>query len=428
MIQSNELFNFAEKLFPYDRSITGEGVRKTLREMQRIIPELKIHSVRSGENAFDWVVPQEWKVRSAYIITPDGKKICDFSVNNLHIIGYSTSVEAEMSLQELQDHLYSLPDQPTAIPYLTSYYERRWGFCIKHKDRIKLKDGKYQVHIDAMHFDGVLNYGELLIKGKSNREVLISTYICHPSLANNELSGPVVCTYLAKWISETCILEHTYRFIFVPETIGSIVYLSRNMNLLKERVVAGFNVSCVGDERDYSYLPSRNGDTLSDRVAKHVLKWSVKSFSSYRWEDRGSDERQYCAPGVDLPVCSIMRTKYGAYPEYHTSLDQLGTVVTEAGLYDSFKLYQNIVKCIEINKKYRTSILCEPQLGKRGLYPNLSTKIRPKETKMMMNFISWCDGNHSALDIAERLEIPLINLQNTINLLVENRIVSQETE
>jgi aminopeptidase-like protein len=248
--------------------------------------------VSSGTNVFDWVVPKEWLVKEAYIVSPNGKKICEFKVDNLHLLGYSTSFEGNVNLEELKEHLYTLPEQPEAIPYITSYYKERWGFCLSQNQYDQLEDGEYYVKIDAIHFDGVLNYAELIIPGKSEKEVFLSTYVCHPSMANNELSGPTVVTFLAKWLSELSERDYTYRIVFIPETIGSITYLSLHYNEMKEKTISGFNVSCVGDDRAYSYLPSRNGNTLSDHIAKHILKHIDPNFKSYSWLDRGSDERQ----------------------------------------------------------------------------------------------------------------------------------------
>ncbi len=419
-----DIYDFAQKLWPINRSITGEGVRQTLYEIKEILPSLQVHSVASNTKVFDWTVPKEWIVHEAYLITPKGEKICDFKENNLHLLGYSIPFKGELSLDELKKNLYTLPDQPNAIPYLTSYYKERWGFCLSQEQLEKLEDGKYKVHIDTKLFDGVLNFAELLIKGKSEEEVFISTYICHPSMANNELSGPTVVTFLAKWLAQFKSLNYSYRIIFIPETIGSITYLSLHHEEMKSKVVAGFNVSCVGDDRTYSYLPSRNGNTISDLVAKHVLKWTDPNFHIYSWLDRGSDERQYCAPGIDLPIATIMRTKYGEYPESHTSLDDLINVVTPQGLNGGYWALRRALEIIEKNKKYKVSVMCEPQMGKRGLYPSLSTKTPQQDVILMMNFISLCDGNCTLIEIAEKLNVPTWELYDLVNLLESHKIIS----
>jgi len=266
-----EIYEFAKELWPINRSITGEGVRKTLELIKQHLPDLEIKSIPSGTQVFDWIVPKEWHATEAYIVTPSGKKICDFKDNNLHLLGYSTSFDGRISLEELKEHLYTLPEQPEAIPYITSYYKERWGFCLSQDEYDQLEGGEYRVKIEAKDFDGVLNYAELILPGESQEEVFLSTYICHPSMANNELSGPTVVTYLTKWLSKLSNRYYTYRIVFIPETIGSITYLSLNYKEMREKTIAGFNVSCVGDDRAYSYLPSRNGNTLSDNVAKHIL-------------------------------------------------------------------------------------------------------------------------------------------------------------
>lgn len=419
----DEIHALAQRLWKINRSITGEGVRETLSVIKDIIPSLKIHSVPSDTSVFDWTVPKEWKVNDAYIVTPDGEKICKFTDNNLHLIGYSIPFKGRMSLAQLKDHLYTLPDQPNAIPYITSYYKERWGFCLTQEQFDCLIDGEYEVFIDSELFHGELNYGEILIKGESDKEIFLSTYICHPSMANNELSGPTVLTFLAKWLAEQVKPRYSYRIIFIPETIGSITYLSFNYKQMKKRVVAGFNVTCVGDDRAYSYVPSRDGDTISDQIALHVLKWTDKNFVHYTWFDRGSDERQYCSPGIDLPIASIIRTKYGRYPEYHTSLDDLETVVTPNGLNGGYWALRRAVEALERNKNYRVSVLGEPQMGKRGLYPNLSTKSSKKEVRMMMNFISLCDGKTSLLNIAEKLNVPIWDLYDLCAELEKHRLI-----
>ena len=419
----NDIHNFAKQLWKINRSITGEGVRETLDRIRCHLPSLKVNSVATGTKVFDWVVPREWYVNEAYIITPNGEKICNFNENNLHLLGYSVPFEGELDYYELKKYLHTLPEQPNAIPYITSYYKERWGFCLSQNQFNNLKNGKYYIKIDTRLFDGVLNYGELIIKGKSTKEVFISTYICHPTMANNEISGPTVVTYLAKWLLELKQLDYTYRIIFIPETIGSITYLSIHHNHLKENVFAGFNVSCIGDDRAYSYLPSRNGNTLSDYIAKHVLKNTDPNYKSYTWFDRGSDERQYCAPGIDLPIASIMRTKYGQYPEYHTSLDDLVNVVTPEGLDGGYWALRKAIETIERSKKYRVTVICEPQMSKRGLYPTLSTKNSGEKVSLMMDLISLCDGNKSLLDIAEVLGVPVWDLYDLTDTLVSHKIL-----
>ena len=421
----NNIYQLAQELWPINRSITGDGVRETLKIISNHLPQLKIKSIASGTQVFDWTVPKEWSVKEAYIITPAGEKICDFSENNLHIVGYSVPFEGEMSLDELKKHLYTLPAQPDAIPYVTSYYKERWGFCLSHKKFDSLKNGNYKVVVNSKLFDGELNYGELLIKGKKDKEIFLSTYICHPSMANNELSGPTVVTFLSKWLQEIEETQYSYRIVFIPETIGSISYLSQNYKTMKKKILAGFNVSCVGDDRAYSYLPSRNGNTISDLIAKHVLKWIDPDFIEYSWLDRGSDERQYCAPGIDLPIASILRTKYGRYPEYHTSLDNLENVVTPNGLDGGYWAIRKAIEAIEKNKNYKITVLCEPQMGKRSLYPTLSNKNEDKEVNMMMNFITYCDGQTSLLEVADKLNVPIWELYDLINILNSHNLLEE---
>ena len=413
-----DMHNLCQKLFPICRSLTGDGFRESLTTLKNELGlvNLQVFEVPTGTKCFDWEVPKEWNIRDAYVIDPNGKKICDFKVSNLHVVGYSTPIDQDISLEELQEHLYSLPEQPTAIPYITSYYKERWGFCISQIERDKLVAGQYKVYIDSDLTDGSLTYGELIIPGGTEQEVFLSSYLCHPSMANNELSGPVVTLTLAKWLLSLKSRKYTYRIIIIPETIGSITYLSRNYKTMKKNIVAGFNVSCVGDDRAYSYLPSKEGNTLADMVATHVLKHSHPDFISYSFLDRQSDERQYCSSGIDLPLCSIMRTKYGCYPEYHTSLDDL-TLVTPTGLFGAYEVLRRSIECLESNESLVTTVLCEPQLGKRGLYPTISTKASSSIVKDMMNFISYCDGRYTNLEIAEKINVPLWELEGIISNL-----------
>jgi aminopeptidase-like protein len=419
-----EIHDLCARLFNINRSITGDGVRKTLAILKEFMPDLTITEVPSGTSVFDWTIPKEWRVNDAYIVTPSGEKICSFKENNLHLVGYSVPVRKKLNLSELQDNLYSLPEQRTAIPYITSYYKERWGFCLTQEQRDALEPGEYEVFIDSELFDGSLSYGELLIPGKSHKEIFISTYICHPSMANNELSGPTVATFIAKWLLAMPLNRYTYRFVFIPESIGSIAYLSQNKDRLKSNVFAGFNVTCVGDNRDYSYLPSRNGNTISDLVSKHVLKHICPTYKKYRWTDRGSDEQQYCSPGIDLPIASIMRTKYGNYEEYHTSLDDLEHVVTPEGLEGGYTALKLALEILEENRYPKVNFFCVPQLGKRGLYPTLSTKTSGIEVVLMLDVISWSDGSKSILDIAEICEVPVWEIYPIINRLTEHKILT----
>lgn len=411
-----DAYRLMVELFPICRSITGKGVRETLARIKEHIP-LEIHEIPSGTKAFDWEVPKEWNIRDAFILDEQGNKVVDFKKNNLHVVGYSIPVDKWLTLSELQEHLHSLSEQPDAIPYVTSYYKEYWGFCICHNERERLREGRYRVVIDSELKDGYLTYGEYIVQGRTPQEVFLSTYVCHPSMANNELSGPVLTTFLAKWIA-SAPRRYTYRIVFVPETIGSITYLSRNLDEMRNNIIAGFNVSCVGDERTYSYLASRYGNTFADKVALNILKFKHPDFIKYSFLDRGSDERQYCSPGVDLPLVTLTRSKYGAYPEYHTSLDNLD-LVTPKGLTGSYELLTDCIKLIERNAKVKISCYGEPQLGKRGLYPNLSTKTSGASVRDMMNFIAYADGSNDLIDISNTIGVPVWELYPIVDKLLE---------
>lgn len=417
-----EMHELCRELFPICRSITGDGLRQSLAILQNHVPDMKLIEVPTGTTCFDWEVPKEWNIKDAYIITPSGNKICNFKQSNLHVVGYSTPINKSITLNELQEHLYSLPEQPDAIPYITSYYKEHWGFCLSQKERDQLAQGEYQVFIDSDLKNGSLTYGELIIPGDSEKEIFISSYLCHPSMANNELSGPIITTFLAKWASGLENRKYTYRIIIIPETIGSITYLSRNQEILQRNVVAGFNVTCIGDDRAYSYLPSRQENTFADKAALHVLKHMHPDYVNYSFLDRGSDERQYCSPGIDLPVCSIMRTKYGCYPEYHTSLDDLN-LVTPTGLLGGYEVLKKAIECLEMDEVLCPIVLCEPQLGKRGLYPTISTKSRGVQVRNMMNLLAYCDGSLSNLEIAEKINVPLWDLKEIIENLKKEGVL-----
>jgi aminopeptidase-like protein len=420
-----EMHRLMAELFPICRSITGDGVRETLKVIQRHVP-VRMFEVPSGTRVFDWTVPNEWNIRDAYIANERGERIVDFRENNLHVVGYSTPVDKTVSLAELQVHLYSLENQPDAIPYITSYYEERWGFCLTHNQRTSLKDATYRVFIDSELKKGSLTYGEMTIPGASKEEVFISTYICHPSMANNELSGPSVTTMLARWIASEP-RRYTYRIIFVPETIGSITYLSKHVERMKKKVVAGFNVTCIGDERAYSFVPSRNGKTLADRAALNILTFTHPDFIRYSFLDRGSDERQYCSPGVDLPVVSVMRSKYREYPEYHTSLDNLD-FVTPAGLQGGFEVIRDCIELLERNRVYCMTCLCEPQLGRHGLFPTIGSKDSHRVTTDMLNFIAYADGANDLIDISTIINVPVRGLYAVVDKLLAAGLLATTTE
>ncbi len=416
------MISLMRELWPICRSITGAGVRESLSIIQRHLPTMNVKEIPTGTSCSDWRVPKEWVIRDAYIINPQGEKIVDFKMCNLHVVGYSIAVDKTMDLESLQAHLYSLPEQPSAIPYVTSYYKENWGFCLSHELRESLAPGCYQVKIDSELVDGSLSYGELVIPGFTDEEVLLSTYICHPSMANNELSGPCLAVALAAWLS-TQQLRYTYRILFLPETIGAICYISKHLKVLKSKVQVGYVLTCVGDERAWSLLPSRKGNTLSDKIARHILGYLAPDYKEYSFLERGSDERQYCSPGVDLPIASVMRSKYATYPEYHTSLDNFD-LVTESGMQSSFNVYQHILQAMEYHCFPKTRILCEPKMSDRGLRSPISQVGSAMNSRNMMNLIAYSDGVTSLLDIANIVGVPIWELFSAAQLLETQQILN----
>jgi aminopeptidase-like protein len=419
----DEILAFAKELYPINRSLTGSGVRETLRRIGHHLPELQSLEVSSGSSAFDWTIPDEWEISEAYLEDPSGKRIIDFANHNLHVIGYSSPVDITISLDELQGHLHSIPEMPDAIPYVTSYYADRWGFCISHRQRVGLQQGNYRAVIRSRKFRGVMNYGELVIPGNSEKEVLLSTYVCHPSMANNETSGPAVLTFVGKWLLEHS-RRYTYRIIFAPETIGAIHYISKNLNHLKQNVIAGFNVSCVGDDRSYSFVESRKGATLADRIAEHVLPRLSSSYVRHSFLERQSDERQYGSVLVDLPFIALCRTKYGCYEEYHTSMDDF-SVVTATGLEGGFNLLTKCITALESNRTFVATTICEPQLGKRGLYPTLGGGKVSASVNTLLNVLEYCDGRDDLLTIAERCGLPITTIAEAAELLEKNGLLRE---
>jgi len=403
-----ELAWYFDRLWPILRSITGPGVRQTHDILAEIVPLRRIE-VPTGTKVFDWTIPREWTARAAYVVTPDKQKILDLADNNLHLVNYSVPFRGRITKEELDRHLHSLPELPQAIPYVTSYFAERWGFCLPHTQRQTLPAGEYDVLIDTEMSDGALTISDAVLPGESDREVLISTYTCHPSMANNELSGPLVAAFLYRRLAATKKRRLSYRFVFLPETIGSIAYLALHGQEIKQRVVAGYVVTCIGDAGAFTYKRSRRGQSLADRAAEYVLKTSAANnhkivpFVPFQ----GSDERQYCSPGFDLPVGSIMRTMYEQYREYHTSMDDRDFVSFSA-MARSVDLCYEVCRLIDRNCRFMNLMpYGEPQLGQRGLYPTIGAARSRKEfTKALMWVLNLADGEHDLLTMAERSQMP----------------------
>lgn len=419
-----KMYKLVEELYPICRSITGNGVRKTLEIIKKSI-QLTIHEVKTGTPVFDWSVPKEWNINDAYIIDPHGNKIIDFKENNLHVLNYSVPIRAKLSLEELKNHLYTLPDHPDWIPYRTSYYQENWGFCLKHNQFLELEDGDYEVVIDSSLSNGHLTYGEYVVKGETEEEVLLSCHICHPSLCNDNLSGISLMTFLAQQLSRL-ELRYTYRFLFIPVTIGSITWLSKNEETTK-RIRHGLVVVCVGDPGPYTYKRSRHGYADIDRAVINVLTTMELPHNIIDFYPYGYDERQYCSPGFNLNIGSLSRSTHGSYPEYHTSADNLD-FINEKALEESLNTYLSVMEILENNKKYlNTNPKCEPQLGKRGLYGGTGGSFKnDKNFQMSLLWIlNMSDGHNSLLDISERSGIPFSMIKiaaeelRKVNLLME---------
>lgn len=416
--------SYFDRLFPICRSITGNGVRETMMILNEIIP-LDIFEVPTGTKCFDWEVPNEWNINDAYIIAPDGRKIADFKSHNLHIVNYSIPIQKEMSYDELLPHLHTLPHMPTAIPYYTSYYKETWGFCMTHEEFLSLpKEGTYQVYIDSTLQPGSMTYAEKVLKGETDKEILFSTYTCHPSMANNELSGPLVQAFLYQLIQEMPIRKYTYRFVFAPETIGIIHYLSKHGEHLKNKLHAGYVLTCCGDAGDFTYKRSRRISSEADKIAEHILKYSNRKHRVIPFAIGGSDERQYCSPGFNLPVGSIIRTKYQEYDEYHTSLDNKDFISFDAML-ETIQYIFEVVKGLELNDTYKGVIQhCEVQLGRRNLYTNIGgVKNRSNEISNRLHFLNYADGEHTLLETAELSNQSMLNFEEEIQLLKKHQLI-----
>ena len=421
-----EMYRFVTDLFPICRSITGDGVRETLARIQKHVP-VDIHEVPSGTKAFDWVIPQEWNIRQAWVKDPSGKKIIDFQDSNLHVLNYSTPVHATLQLKELREHLHSSPEHPDWVPYRTSYYNKNWGFCLPHRQLLGLEEGEYEVLIDSSLEDGHLTYGEYYIRGETESEVILSAHICHPSLANDNLSGLAVATFLAKHLSNLS-LRYSYRFLFIPGTIGSITWLSRNESH-SLRIKHGLVLTCLGDSGNFTYKKSRRGDAEIDRAVTEVLKTSGEVFEIREFSPYGYDERQFCSPGFNLPVGCLMRTPHGQFPEYHTSADNLNLVQPQQ-LAASLSKCVAIVHLLEHNRRYlNRNPKCEPQLGKRGIYSQIGGQADGKLRELAMLWVlNLSDGSNSLLDIAEKSHLGFPLIQNAACTLQEHGLLSELLE
>jgi len=419
----NWAHGLAKELWPFPRSLTGHGVRQTLDVLTREIPNLERHRVSTGYRAFDWEVPREWNLKRAWIETPDGSVICDTDHNNLHVVGYSLPTDQTLSLDALKNHLHADPGQPDAVPYVTSYYADAWGFCLSQNQLADLPDGEYRAVIDATLEPGHLDYADLILRGETEQEIVFSTYLCHPSMANNELSGVVVASALARIVAAMPRCRYTYRFVFVPETIGTLVYLSTRHDHLKRHVAAGFVLTCVGDERGRSYLASRWEDTLADRIALAAIAETGKSYDRYSFVNRGSDERQYCAPGIDLPFCSVMKSRYGTFPEYHTSNDNL-EFVTPKGLAESIAVHRRMIQLLEESRRPKANVLGEPQLGRRGLYNNLSHKGSATGSRLMLDVLAYADGSWDIMELSDIIGADVDAVSDAVDSLTAHGLLA----
>jgi aminopeptidase-like protein len=420
-----DLHDFAASLYPICRSITGSGIRQTLAMIQERIP-LRIHEVPTGTPVFDWKVPKEWNIRDAYIKAPSGSRVVDFQRCNLHVMSYSIPVHATLPLREIRPHLFTIPDHPDWIPYRTSYYEEAWGFCLSHNQMLELEDGDYEVCIDSTLEDGHLTYGECYLAGRSSDEVLISCHACHPSLANDNLSGLAVATFLAEHLSGRD-LRYSYRFLFIPGTIGAITWLAQNRETVG-RIRHGLVLTCIGDPGGFHYKKSRRGDAEIDRAVACVLRDCGESSEILDFSPYGYDERQYCSPGFNLPVGCLMRSVWGTFPEYHTSADNLD-FIQPILLAGSFHACVAIVDVLEENRKYvNQNPFCEPQLGRRNLYGSGGGESGRREIDARLWVLNLSDGEHSLLDIAERSDISFSAISEAARTLSQAGLLSPLSE
>ncbi|MGY6560488.1 MAG: DUF4910 domain-containing protein [Luteibaculaceae bacterium] len=419
-----EIEKYFDKLWPICRSITGNGLRHSFEILSEIVP-LKLNEVPTGTKVLDWEIPKEWNISEAYIELENGVKILDFKDNNLHVVNYSAPIEELLSFEELEKHLYFKKDLPDAIPYITSYYKEKWGFCLSYNQFLSLdKALKYKVVIKSSLSKGSLTYGDIVLKGKSNKEVFFTSYLCHPSMANNELSGPLTLAFLYKEIVKLPNRKFTYRFALCPETIGAIAYLEKNGNLLKENVIAAYGFTCCGDEAGLSYKETRDSNTMADIWLKRTAKRLHLSFKIHSFDPVGSDERQYCSPGYNLPYGSIMRTKYHDFKEYHTSLDNK-EFINFNSLAENVSFCLELVKTIESSKIFtRTNPFGEPNLGKRNLYEDLANKQNmPNALKLRMRLLNFCDGRYDVDEFIKKYNFSVSEVNTELDCLASSNLI-----
>ncbi|NLT68303.1 MAG: DUF4910 domain-containing protein [Acidobacteria bacterium] len=418
----NTLYSIVRDLFPLCRSITGDGLRESFSYLGKYV-DITLHEVPSGTRVFDWTVPREWNIRDAYIKNQRGERVVDFRSCNLHVLNYSVPVYAKMPLAELKQHIHTLPESPDWVPYRTSYYRDDWGFCMSHRQLSRLPDEEYEVCIDATLAAGHMTIGELRIQGRTNSEVIISAHSCHPSLCNDNLSGMAVATLLAQRLARLP-LRYSYRFLWMPGTIGAIAWLALNESVVP-RIKHGLVLSCLGDPGKFSYKRSRRGDSEIDQAVENLLFHSGREYQIFDFSPYGYDERQFCSPGFNLPVGCFMRTPNGRYPEYHTSADNLD-FVTRDSLSESLRHLLEVVFILENNSRYlNLNPKCEPQLGRRGLYEQVGGKTQPRREEAMLWILNLSDGEHSLLDIAQRSGMPFPDLFSAAELLEEHRLLKK---
>lgn len=422
-----EMHQFISELYPICRSITGRGFRETLNHISGHIP-INIHEVPTGTQVFDWSIPKEWNIKDAYVMNLKGERVVDFQQCNLHVVSYSVPIRKRISLTELKSHIFTLPDQPSWIPYRTSYYEETWGFCLSHDQLLKLKDEQYDVCIDSTLEDGHLTYGELLLKGKTSDEILLSCHACHPSLCNDNLSGVALATFIAKYLSGMSVRHYSYRFLFIPGTIGSITWLYINKNHISA-IKHGLVLSNVGDSGCLTYKRSRQEDAEVDRAAISVLKNSGDDYEVRDFVPYGYDERQFCSPGVNLPVGCFSRTPHGEFPEYHTSADNLSLVQPDY-LEDSLNKCLSVLQVLDSNRKYVSqNPMCEPQLGRRGLYRKVGgAKDNRAQELALLWVLNLSDGEHSLLDISDRSGLSFDAIEIAADALVQHSLLKELVE